>query len=337
MIKKKAEPMDVTMTNNYYIAWWNVENLFDIESADRPDYLKKQLRKELKGWDPQVLARKISQLAKVIKAMNKKKGPDLLGVCEIENRNVMKLLSEAIKRPGRHYKVVHHDTEDKRGIDVGFIYDSSLFERGRDFSYEVLKRRATRDIYQVNFKTKEDGNVKNDLIIVGNHWPSRSGGRYDSEPYRIIAAETLAYWHTRILEAMKSKEVPIIFMGDFNDQPHDRALIEYALSTREKRRVLAAKAAPRMLNLMWDLMAKGSGTYFYSGEFNMLDQFIVSKGFLVENKPFKVKNGSIQINKIDPETKEVIKKPIRFGRPSKNLDVDGYSDHFPISMVISEE
>ncbi len=328
---------DCALSKEYFISWWNLENLFDIEDApSRPEYLTRQLGKELEGWTQQILDKKISQLAKVIKKMNNEKGPDLLGVCEIENKRVMKLLCDAINRPGRNYKPVHHDTRDKRGIDVGFIYDSSVFESGQDFSYEVLKRQATRDIYQVNFKTKENGNIKNDLIVVGNHWPSRSGGRYKSEPYRIIAAETLSYWHSRIQEEV-GKKVPIIFMGDFNDQPYDRALIEYALSTREKRRVLSAKTAPRMFNLMWPLMAKGSGTYYYGGEFNMLDQFTVSKGFLLENQPFSVKNGSPHIINIDPKTNNVLKKPIRFGRPSSKLNQDGYSDHFPISMVISEE
>ncbi len=27
------------------------------------------------------------------------------------------------------------------------------------------------------------------FIVVGNHWPSRSGGQYKSEPFRIIAGE----------------------------------------------------------------------------------------------------------------------------------------------------
>jgi len=326
------------MPREYYIAWWNLENLFDVENAaDRPEYLRKQLAKELKGWNQQILDKKILQLSKNIKKMNNEKGPDLLGVCEIENERVMKLLVNSIDLPGRNYQVAHHDTKDKRGIDVGFIYDGSLFKGEQDFSYEVLKRLATRDIYQVNFKTKdENNNIKNDLILVGNHWPSRSGGRYESEPYRIIAAETLAYWHSRIQEIL-GKKTPIIFMGDFNDQPHDRSLTEYALSTREKRRVLSAKTAPRMFNLMWPLMAQGSGTYYYRGEFNMLDQFSVSKGFFSENEPFSVKNDSIEIINVDPVTSEALNTPIRFGRPSSKLNQKGYSDHFPISMVILEE
>ncbi|MHA2366750.1 MAG: endonuclease/exonuclease/phosphatase family protein, partial [Candidatus Hodarchaeales archaeon] len=187
------------MTVDYFIAWWNIENLFDLKtSLNRPKYLKKRLKNELKGWNKDILNNKINQLVNVISTMKNedKKGPDLLGVCEVENVDVMQKLVKAIKIPGRNYDVAHHDCADKRGIDVGFIYDSNVLEKDKEFWYEVLKREATREIYQVNFKTNND----NELIVIGNHWPSRSGGRFKTEPYRIIAGETLSYWNTRIEE-----------------------------------------------------------------------------------------------------------------------------------------
>ena len=68
----------------YYFAWWNLENLFDLEdSADRPEWLQRQLNSELAGWDEDVLNSKLEQLAQIIKRMNDGKGPDLLGVCEV--------------------------------------------------------------------------------------------------------------------------------------------------------------------------------------------------------------------------------------------------------------
>jgi len=66
-----------------------------------------------------------------------------------------------------------------------------------------MKREATRDIVKVNFKTKP---FHNRLVLIGNHWPSRGGGQYESEPYRIIAGETLSYFHQRILEENNKEE-----------------------------------------------------------------------------------------------------------------------------------
>ena len=66
----------------YYVAWWNVENLFDFDESDtRPAWLQKKLANELKGWSTTVLDKKINQLAGVIQQMNGGKGPDILGVC----------------------------------------------------------------------------------------------------------------------------------------------------------------------------------------------------------------------------------------------------------------
>lgn len=60
---------------SHYVAFWNVENLFDTEdSPDRPEWLQKTLAKELKGWTSEILNRKIEQLAFIVCRMNGGKG-----------------------------------------------------------------------------------------------------------------------------------------------------------------------------------------------------------------------------------------------------------------------
>jgi len=100
-----------------------------------------------------------------------------------------------------------------------------------------------------------------------------------TKPYRIIAAETLSYWHERILEE-KGKDVAILIMGDFNNEPHSRSMIQYALSTNSKTKVIKTTTAPRLYNLMWPLMGKGLGTFYYDNFPHMFDQFLVSKEFI---------------------------------------------------------
>ncbi|MHA2101577.1 MAG: endonuclease/exonuclease/phosphatase family protein [Candidatus Kariarchaeaceae archaeon] len=319
--------------NHYYIAWWNVENLFDTKNSQtRPAKLKNKLKKFLKDWTQDILDLKIKQLVRVIAHMNDHKGPDLLGVCEVENKAVMTFLVNQLKiETGRNYEIEHHDTEDGRGIDVGFIYDTDRLESDLTFHHFILKRNATRDLFQVNFKTKPG---ENDLIVVGNHWPARSAGQYKSEPYRILAAETLAYWHERILEE-KGEDVAIIFMGDFNDQPFDRSLVEYALSTPNRKSVTRAKT-PKMYNLMWDLLQQGDCTYYYGGGYLILDQFMTSKGFIKRGTPFSVKEETVQVYNFDPQTNKKKRTPKKFSN-KPNLNKPGYSDHFPICMIIGEK
>ncbi|MFX0041082.1 MAG: endonuclease/exonuclease/phosphatase family protein [Promethearchaeota archaeon] len=318
----------------YYIAWWNLENLFDVEdSTDRPPYLKERLKKELKGWNANVLDLKLDQLAKIILKMNKNEGPDILGVCEVENKKVMVKLLNKLNIPNRNYNVVHHDCKDLRGIDVAFIYDNNKFETKEQFCYNVLKRAATRDLYQVNFKSIPKNN---DLIIIGNHWPSRSGGVYMSEPYRILAAETLAYWNERIKQ-IKEKDASVIVMGDFNDEPFDRSMHEFALSSRSKQKVLRSKTTPRLYNLMWPLMEQELGTYYFRNFPHMLDQFLISRNFLKSNRPFSIKDESVEIIQYPELYHGTYKVPRHFGRPNKDIDTKGYSDHFPIGMIVEEK
>lgn len=317
----------------YYIAWWNVENLFDVEDlVDRPEYLKKQLKKELEGWDANILDLKLNQLAKIIQKLNKNKGPDLIGVCEIENESVLKKLLNKINISGRKYEIAHHDCKDKRGIDVAFIYDSKKFEVKDDYSYEVQKRTATRDIYQVDFKTKPKDN---DLIIIGNHWPSRSGGVYKSEPYRIIAAETLAYWNAKIKEE-KRGNASVLVMGDFNDEPFDRSMVQYALSYRSKQKVITSRKIPALFNLMWPMLGTRLGTYYYGNFPHILDQFLISKYIIKETKPFSVKENSVELIRFEELMIGNYNVPNHFGRPSKYCNTEGYSDHFPIGMILKE-
>lgn len=308
---------------NFYIGWWNLENLFDsVRSEQRPEWLQNKLKKELAGWTTTVLNKKLQQLSKVIMKMNDGNGPDILGVCEAENRTVLDKLLATLDTD-RNYQVAHHDMSDQRGIDVAFIYDADLFTEDQQFHYVVLKRNATRDIFQVNFTTPEGA----ELICIGNHWPSRSGGTYESQPYRQMAGETLAYWCERIRD-IKGPDVPVIIMGDFNDEPFDSSISHYALGERDDRRVKSKRSRnPYLYNLMWPLMGRGQGTHYYN-EWGMLDQILVNRGLIAGNGPFSFIPDSIEILTYP----ECLKggKPRRFGRPSSKLDEEGFSDHLPV-------
>ncbi|WP_422664859.1 endonuclease/exonuclease/phosphatase family protein, partial [Acrocarpospora corrugata] len=189
------------MATTYYVAWWNLENVFDEENSPRrTEKVARVIQNDIAGWTPQLRDRKIAQLASVIVHMNDDAGPDLLGVCEVENQFVLELLAGAVRErlPGRQYAIVHADTSDARGIDVAFLYDPTLLRVPNDqvFFHVVMRRNATREIVQVNFRTQRNRT----WTVFGNHWPSRSGGASESSGYRHIAGETLAFFHQRALE-----------------------------------------------------------------------------------------------------------------------------------------
>ena len=325
---------------NYYISLWNLENLFDVEDSPlRPGYLQSRLNSELKGWNAGVLDKKLIQLSSIIRKMNGGLGPDILGVCEIENEPVLDKLVEKLSPLNRNYGVAHHDTSDNRGIDIAFIYDSDLFTAEDQFHYEVLKRSATRDLFQVNMRTAKG----REFILIGNHWPARSVGVYETEPYRIIAAETLSYWMERIFE-IRGNKIPVYIMGDFNDECFNRSMTGYALSTSSEVKVRYS-IIPRLYNMMWKTYADKTGSYYYNNFPLTLDQFLVSKGGILKSsklRPGQFPNGEKIRIEMYPEMVSGGRypNPIRFGRPSTKSSYNpdtGYSDHYPISMIMSEK
>ena len=323
---------------DHHIHFWNLENLFDVNgSAHRPAWLQDELDNELAGWDATVLDRKIDRLAHIIRQMNNGAGPDLLGVCEVENEPVLQKLVDALAPLNRNYEVVHHDTSDNRGIDVAFIYDGDRFIADDQFGHVVRKRNATRDLFQVNFRSRAHDRR---LVIIGNHWPSRSGGQYESAPYRAMAAETLSYWLSRIPEHL-GEDTPILLMGDFNDEPFDRSVSEYLLGTHSERKVINAHRAPRMFNLAWRALGEGIGTHYYNNFPNVLDQMLVNKSILQGDGGFSLGNqgrARMQVDMFPDMVSTGYPDPIRHGRPSSasTFDPDGFSDHYPVSIVLSE-
>jgi len=326
---------------NHAIYWWNLENLFDVEnSAARPPWLQDHIRKELVGWHANVLDIKLNQLCSIIQQMNNGQGPDILGVCEVENENVLQLLMQKVGAvTGRIYKVMHKDTGDARGIDIAIIYDTAKYtDDGRIFTVEVMKRNATRDLLQVNLTTTNG----KELNIIGNHWPSRLGGKYESEPYRIMVGEILSYWIKRIheikLEQNNIDNPCIIVMGDFNDNPYDRSIVDYLNASPNLEMVKSSKSNA-LYNLMHNFFYTGFGTHVYGNEIGFLDQFMVSKPFIVNSasNPFKLISSNIV--KFPELVKGKYNTPVRFSRPSEGAGYNpsGYSDHLPIELIIEEK
>ncbi|MBC7941618.1 MAG: endonuclease [Chitinophagaceae bacterium] len=341
---------------SYCVAFWNLENLFAPEGfAEREPWLAKRVANDLRGWTQELFSRKIDRLVHIIRQMNGGTGPDLLGVCEVENRFVLETLAERLNAqlPGRRYGMVHADAErDQRGIDTAFLHDTRTLTPNLDelFSHWVMRRTGTRDISQCTFVTA----AGRELVAQSNHWPSRSappgaGSQY-SAGFRATAGETLGYWHERIRE-VKGPEVALLSMGDFNDDPFDLSLKVHAVALREQGDVDRAQSA-KLFNLSWSYLTQTAvdhrgnprtidGTLYFGGDGNLFDQILVSRGLLAGPNPLKVRPGSARIEVI-PEMVDhrVGEGPIRFGLPkgdaAKNVNTDGFSDHFPVSVLVDE-
>jgi endonuclease/exonuclease/phosphatase family metal-dependent hydrolase len=337
---------------DHFLAFWNVENLFGPEGhPPRIPWVAKAVAGDLAGWTAALYARKVAQLAQVIAGMNAGAGPDILGLCEVEDAFVLGDLADAVNEalPDRAYLPVHMDSPaEARGVDTAFVYDANRYsvDPAAIFSHFVLRRTGTRDILQATFRT----GAGHDLILLANHWPSRRGGAVESAGFRATAGETLGYWHERIRQ-VKGPRAAVVAMGDFNDDPWDASLRFNALAWREAGDVARAETA-RFLNLGWGFTGfdavdragkprRLDGTLYFAGDANVFDQILVSPPIVDGKGPFALKPGSARVEcPAAMVSTKVGEGPIRFGLPdgnaAKNVNPDGFSDHFPVSVMLTE-
>ena len=316
------------MAEAHFIGFWNLENLFDTEDAPRSVGLTRRLAADLKGWSAAVLGRKIANLARAILAMNGGAGPDILGVAEVESRAVLDRLVAALAP--RRYGIVHADSPDQRGIDTAFLFDRRRYkvERKAIFTHFVMRRTSTRDILQASFQTASERT----LVLFANHWPSRSGGRLESEPYRMTAGETLSHWHNRVHEEL-GEEVAVMAMGDFNDEPFDRSLLDYALAGNTREKVTRAREVKRFLNVMAPLVGTGQGSFVFDGHPNMLDQMLAGKTLLTGSGGLALASEAMILR-----PPGITGAPRPFKRPAEKggEDPDGFSDHHAVGLLLRE-
>lgn len=312
------------------IGFYNLENLFD--TLDTPDTNDADF---LPGgrltWNTEKYVSKQHNMAKVISQLGTELSPDgvaLLGVAEIENRKVLEDLVAQPELKSRKYQIVHYDSPDERGVDVGLLYQPKYFvPLGSKAVPVVLKdpktgdKDFTRDILYV--AGTFDGEPVH--VMVG-HWPSRRGGEAGSAWMRAAAAQVCK----NLADSLKKVDsnAKIIVMGDLNDDPDNKSLTEVL----KARRTTEDLRADELYNPMYDQFKSGNGTLAYKDSWNLFDQIIVSKGFV--NK----KTGGWQLYKA-----MVFRQPWLLqtegafrGYPFRtfvgDIFINGYSDHLPVFL-----
>jgi len=174
--------------NTATIMFYNVENLFD--TIDDPLITDEEFTPEgKKQWTIERYQKKLNDIATVISSVNENNFPVIAGLCEIENRTILEDLIKTDALKSINYKIVHEDSPDSRGIDVGLIYNSDKFTylSHKSIPINTGTKYKVRDIlYTKGILYEEDT-----IHLFVNHWKSRSGGQAETEPQRIICAETL--------------------------------------------------------------------------------------------------------------------------------------------------
>ena len=314
------------------VAFYNLENLFDtINDENKNDEASPIM--EIRFNRGKIYREKVSNMANVISQIGfdvTKRPPSILGICEVENRMVVEDLISDEKLRKYNYGIVHYESPDDRGIDVGLIYNKDVFKVKNSNSHDVFitgnnssKRRNTRD--QLVVSGYLDGELMHFIV---NHWPSRGA----DETKRIAAAEVNNF----IIDSLRRKyENPkIITMGDFNDDPFDKSI----------KKILGAKKNINDVkkNDMYNpfetiLVDEGVGSNAYRDKWQLFDQIILSKPFLDKNyKDYQLYKAGI-FNKSFLINKKGKFKGYPFRSFSYGTFTGGYSDHLPPYIYLLKE
>jgi predicted extracellular nuclease len=324
--------------NVLFVSFWNLENLFD--TYDDPGKNDQEFLPEgVKQWTDERLERKFYNLSRVIRSMNNSKGPDILGVCEVENKNLLDSLVNKFLFD-KNYLTESPEAPDERGIQTGIIYNSQKLKLLQVYTDTVKldQNIATRLILGLKFIL----NSSDTIYVFVNHWPSRRGGEIESESRRFIAAKTLRKRIDNILSENISAK--IIIMGDFNDEPVNNSILNYLKakpvicdSSEMLTQIKLQEDFSDLFNLSYSSFSKGEGSYKHQDDWNMLDQIIVSKDLIIGLKIRYLCN-SFQVYKPDfMITKSGKYEGTPFPTFAGNRYLGGYSDHFPVTAMFKLE
>lgn len=311
------------------IGFYNLENLFDTQ--DDPSINDEEFLPEgTRAWTTDKYEEKLANMAYVISQIGIEENPSglsILGVSEIENKRVLEDLTHQAILKERNYQIVHFDSPDLRGVDVGLIYNPLHFEPISSVAIplELMdngKRRYTRDILYVKGKLDSDT-----IHVLVNHWPSRGGGESRTKPSRNKAAKICRH----IVDSLqlKSRHEKIIIMGDLNDDPTSESVKSFLRAVENIKDV----SKTGLFNPFADLYRRGQGSNAYRDNWSLFDQIILSTGICIDNKGYRFLKGHVYNKKYLIQPSGQYK-----GYPYRTFSGDnyqgGYSDHFPTYVFL---
>ncbi|MDR2928611.1 MAG: endonuclease/exonuclease/phosphatase family protein [Cytophagaceae bacterium] len=316
------------------VAFYNIENLYD--TIDNKDVSDTEFTPESpKKWNSQRYWERIDRTAEVISKFGHHEnipGAAIVGLSEIENSGVLNDLVKA--KPIRHldYHIVQFDSPDRRGVDVALLYQPRYFK--------VTTAKAV-PLYVYDNKTKERIFTRDQLVVSGifdgepmhfivNHWPARRGSGPPNGWLRNEAAKLARSLVDSIAKAEPNAKV--IVMGDLNDDPTDESIRLYMKARDDRNRL----SDDQMFNTMGAYFRRGVGSLAYQDKWNLFDQIIITQSFL-ERKQTGYRFHSARVFNDSFLTEQQGRYK---GYPKRtyvgNEYKGGYSDHFPVYIVLAK-
>jgi len=182
--------------------WWNLQNLFDTVANSGPrdrDFLPNGPYQ----WDSKRYFSKLYGVGRGLAAAAGGRVPDAIGVCEVENADVLDDLERRWPPEWRLWRL-HRDSPDERGIDVAVWYNPERLRVDSIAWIHPAGDRPTREAIWVRWTTA----TGTQLTWIWVHLPSQ---RAPSPDARAAAMRS-------ILES--TDHLPDGITGDLNEGPN---------------------------------------------------------------------------------------------------------------------
>lgn len=330
-----------------FVVFWNVENFFDWVDSGGGESDTEFSSCGTRYWTRGRFLRKCTDISKTVFWIADSCGrmPEIIAFAEVENRSVLRRLISSTALSRYDYGIVHYDSPDKRGIDVGLLYDRSVLKLTSSRPAPV-PGLSTRDMLVATFVScgrgyhASSGGIEprvlaepvtwttasvepscnlaagaprssaDSLAVIVCHHPSKYGGK-SSVAGRSLAVRTLLEVSDSLTAAGWRRQV---IVGDFNDTPESAVY----LPLRE-----------RLVCLSDSLAARGVGSIRFSGVWELIDQAYVSKDL----------DGSVQEVMASPwltvpDSSYPGVKPFRTYQGPRYIG--GVSDHYPILVRLEQ-
>ncbi|MCF6170553.1 MAG: endonuclease [Bacteroidales bacterium] len=307
----------------YRVVFYNAENYFDTQSDTTRDYNEFTPEGEM-HWTGIKYREKRACIFQMLMAIGGWEPLALVGFAEIENAFVLQDLIDNTPLRRENYQLVHFESDDKRGIDVGLIYHPQKFNLLSSKKIPVKNPGdptfTTRDILYVK------GLIAGDTLhVFVNHWVSRWRGLMESQFLRALCAEKLKSTIDSVCAI--NRNANILVMGDFNDGPEDESILKLATSA------VGCQLSSVGLSTT---NKEVKGTLKHGTEWNKFDQFLVSSALLSNKQGLWVKEAGGFIFAapflLEKDEKYLGVKPKRTYSGFKYNG--GFSDHLPVFIDI---
>lgn len=317
------------------IAFYNVENLFDTIN-DPKTFDDDRTPDGAEHWTSEIYNDHVQKIAKVLSEIGSdvtRQAPDIIGVAEIENKDVLVDLINTDYLKKYNYGIIHYDSPDRRGIDVGLLYKKSAFRPISSSKHPlIIHDKVTGDRIYTRDQLLVEGELDGEKVyFIVNHWPSRRGGEAASRPSREAAAAV----NKQIIDSILKQDpnAKIIAMGDFNDDPINSSF-KNILKTKEKKEDVKPG---ELYNPMESMLKKGMGSLAYQDGWNLFDQIYFTQELLKSDKSsYRFWKAGIYNKPYLTSTTGKYK-----GYPFRSMSygnyTGGYSDHFPVYIYLVRE